>query len=110
LLFNKTGQPLKQTIVFNVSSVKEFTPGGSNMQVKRVTSIAQTENYQDLTTGSYLYNVKWSAINVGTTSGTERAWTAADNFESCGYQKTNVLVDIVSPSEELIKIKAGPIS
>ncbi|WP_223067357.1 hypothetical protein [Paenibacillus caui] len=104
----KNGTPLSQTIVWNVSSIKNFSTYGTNMQVKRITAIGQ--KYEDLTTGSYLYNAQWSDVKVGTASGTEQLQNAASTATSCGYQTYNVLVDFTDFSRETVKVKTGTLT
>jgi hypothetical protein len=104
---SKSGTPLSQTVVWNVDPTKQFTISGSQMQMKRVTSIAQTVGYQDFTTGSYLYNAQWNNVKVGTTSGSEQLMNASSTSTGCAYQPSNVLVDWVSWAQETVKVKTG---
>ncbi|MBJ9993252.1 hypothetical protein [Paenibacillus sp. S28] len=105
----KDGTPLSQTIVWNVDSEKGFTTYGTAMQVKRITSIAQTTGYEDLTTGSYVYNAQWNDVKVGTASGTEQLMNASLTSTNCGYQPSNILVDWTSWAQETVKVKTGPL-
>ena len=71
------------------------------MAVKRITTIGQSP--QNLSSGSYLKNVNWQNVKVGTTSGSEVLMTA----ESCAYQTSNALVDWTSQANEKVWVKAG---
>ncbi|AEI45637.1 hypothetical protein [Paenibacillus mucilaginosus] len=114
--YKKDNTYLSATAVYTVDPSKGFTTNGANMKVKRVTSIGQdfdadpTKHSENLTTGSYLNNVKWSNVKVGTTSGTEQLQTASTTSESCGYKTSNVLVDFVSFSQETVRVKAGTLT
>ncbi|ANS74340.1 hypothetical protein AWM70_06875 [Paenibacillus yonginensis] len=105
---NKSGVAKEYTLTAQVSSSKGFNTSGSNMQVKRLTTIAQKP--QNLTSGSYLYNVHWYNVKVGTASGTEVLMDSTNTASACGYQISNVLVNYISQNNEYIKLKAGTLT
>lgn len=90
----KDGSPLAITLTAQIPSYKGFKVNGTGMQIKRITSIGQ--DTEDLTTGSYIKNVHWSNVKIGTTS---------ESF--VGYKTSNVLVDYFSQSDEKVWVKAG---
>jgi len=101
---DKYGNFLERTVVAQVTG-KNFRADGTGMKIKRVTSIGQSP--EDLTSGSYLKNVHWNNVKIGTTSGSEVLMTASMTSESCGYKTSNVLVDFISYSNEKVWVKAG---
>lgn len=102
---NKAGESKEYTLVAGVSSSKNFNTNGTNMQVKRLTTIAQKP--QQLESGSYFYNTHWYNVKVGTTSGTEVLMDSTNTASACGYQVENVLVNYLSQNNEYVKLKAG---
>ncbi|QSF44930.1 hypothetical protein [Paenibacillus tianjinensis] len=103
----KDGSALTATMVWNVSATKGFTTSGSLMQVKRITSIAQLYKHEDLTTGSYMNNVQWNNVKVGTVSGSEQLMNASTTSSGCGYKTSNILVEWTSWAQEVIRVKTG---
>lgn len=89
-------------MVVDVSASKNFRTDGVGMKVKRITAVAQT--VQDLTTGSYVKNIHWSNVKVGTTSGSETLQTSGT---FCVYPTSDVEVDYTSDSDENDWTKAG---
>lgn len=98
------------TVAANVTGwLKDFNANGSQVTLKRVTSIAQEK--EDLTTGSILGSssdpVKWESVKIGT-STSNMIYPTIGYF--CGYQVSNVLVNFKDHSYEDVRIKTGTLS
>ncbi|ATW25713.1 dockerin type I domain-containing protein [Candidatus Formimonas warabiya] len=108
---DKYGNPSNHTAVVNVPESYEFRSDGVGMQVKRVTSIAQTFDHQDLTTGSFLRNAKWANVKIGTSLGSVVLMTnnTTSSADSGGFKGENVLVNYTDPANEKVWIKCGVI-
>ncbi|HAG10757.1 MAG TPA: hypothetical protein DCK76_05100 [Desulfotomaculum sp.] len=105
--YDKAGNPSIHTLVVAVSTSLNFKTSGVGMQIKRITSIGQIKNHQDLTTGSFIKNVGWSNVKIGTTSGSEVLMNSSNTSSMCGYKTSNVLVDYTNQANEKVWVKCG---
>lgn len=96
----KNGSPTDGTVVANVPESYNFNVNGTDMRMKRVTSIAQDP--QNLNTGSFVKNVVWKNVKIGTTSGSEVPMDGTNSDKFVGFKIENVLVQYVSQSEETV--------
>lgn len=104
---DKYGNNIAKTLVVAVSSTKKFKSSGSGMKIKRVTSVGQTEGYENLTTGSYIKNAGWNDVKIGTTSGSEVLMNGTNTESFGGYKIENVLVDYTDQANEKVWVKCG---
>ncbi|WP_278912892.1 hypothetical protein [Deinococcus wulumuqiensis] len=58
--------------------------GGGNV-LKRMTTIGQRRGHQNLQSGSYLRNVRWSGSVIGTSEADARAWTGLQTGGYCSF-------------------------
>jgi hypothetical protein len=104
---NKAGTSVTNTVVMATTNTKGFAPANaSRISVRRVTSIAQNLN-QEATTNSYIKNVNWTNVKVGTTSSSTVLANSSNTAYFCGYHPQNIQVDYISQSSESIWVKTG---
>lgn len=58
--------------------------GGGNV-LKRMTTIGQKRGHQNLQSGSYLRNVRWTNSVIGTTAANARAWQGEQTGGYCSF-------------------------
>lgn len=106
--YDKNSVYQSKTVVMSTPSSQGFTVANANkISVRRVTSIAQTENSENFTTGSYIKNVGWSDVKVGTSSTNVTLMNSTNTSYFCAYNPGNVQVDYVSQAQEKVWVKAG---
>lgn len=78
---------VNQTYTIVRSGVSGWTPNGSGIRLKRMTTIGQsTEN---LNSGSYMKGVHWHDITIGYYSGTSLIYSGWTSTQSGGYHLYN---------------------
>ena len=58
--------------------------GGDNI-LKRMTTIGQNYDHEDLSTGSFMNGVRWMDSRIGTSEADAHTWTADDTGGYCSY-------------------------
>lgn len=98
-----TGSKKQYTIVGDAAG---WTKNGANNVLKRCTTIAQKEPYENLSSGSYMKNVKWSDCYIGTNSTSASKWSSSHGFISEQYptSSSKVSVDYTNQAQEIISI------
>lgn len=91
-----------------IIDVRGFSKAGGNI-LKRMSTIGQKENNENLSSGSYIHNVHWYNSYIGTSSISNHAWTAADQASDsqngyCSYTPSKVSVQYVNAGEETVNI------
>lgn len=104
---DKSGNTSEHTLVVAVSSTKGFRTDGQGMKIKRITSVGQSVGHEDLTTGSYIKNVGWNNVKIGTYSGSEELMNSTNTSEFGGYKLENILVDYTDQANEKVWVKCG---
>lgn len=104
---DKAGVKIENTLVVEVSSSKNFKANGQGMKLKRVTSVAQNTGHEKLTTGSFIKNIGWYNVKIGTTSGSEVLMNSSNTESSGGYKIENVRIDYTDPANEQLWVKCG---
>jgi len=105
----KTNAAYTVSILASIDGLfKDFHSNGSEVTLKRVTSIAQIEGKENLNSGSEFGNstdyVWWETVRIGTTE-TNISSQSVGYF--CGYKINNQLVDYTDQANEKIRIKTG---
>lgn len=92
----------KRTII-HVLPTSGWNANGSGCQVKRCTTIAQTN--QNFSSGSWHKNVDWYSCKLGTSSTSNHDWQSTDNYEVKNYpNSTNIVTNFVNWHEETVNI------
>ncbi len=95
-----------KTLSVDCNNATGFKKNGVGNQLKRATTIGQKP--ENLSSGSYVYGVRWFNSYIGTSSSTNHQWLAADMPSSGGYtsypNSTKVSVSFVNAGEETVTI------
>lgn len=83
-----------------------WNANGAGVTLKRMTSIGQT--FQHLQTGSFIKNVRWYDVQVGTRRENCQMWAAEHTQGYHSWQDGEVVrVQFISPAEETASIQLG---
>lgn len=82
-----------------------WSAAGGAQILKRMTSIGQ--NVQSFSTGSFLTNVEWSTVQIGTSAANAIPWLSAQTGGQCMYPNdgTTVTVNFVTEAQETDNIR-----
>jgi hypothetical protein len=106
-----TGLTQQVSLEFS-NGVTGWTADGTDQVLKRMTSIAQ--NVESFTTGSFVHNVQWSNVMIGTTSGSKAPWLSAQTGGQCMHPSAQedpnvIVVQFINQANEIdnITLSAG---
>ena len=101
-----TGQLLgPQNFALQIDGVAGFAADGTDVILKRMTSIAQNMGQENLHSGSSFIGVTWSSVQFGTDPGALQNWSIAPPVGSMSYPHgPAVLVDYKNDTWETVSI------
>lgn len=79
------GVPSRLTLRAPVDASFGWDPAGGDNILKRMTTIGQNYNQENLASGSFMRGVVWQDSTIGTSPAGLRPWTADDTGGYCSY-------------------------
>lgn len=95
-----------QTIVINqAAGVTGWGADGAGQVIKRMTSIGQSGG-DNFASGSFIHNVQWSNVQIGTTNGLKVPWLSAQTGGQCMHplDSSIIMVNFINQANEVDNI------